>query len=145
MVMTRILRNKETGQSLTEFAIGFSILILLIAGIVDLGRAFFTYMALNDAVQEGALYGSLHPTNEAGIESRVQGIAVGPIDMSQVNVESGTIGPACAGHQIVIIATYNFEITMPFMGAIAGTQNFPISATVKDYILSPPCSEGGEA
>jgi len=141
MVMTRISRKKETGQSLTEFAIGFSVLILLIAGIVDLGRAFFTFMALNDAVQEGALYGSLHPTNEAGIETRVQGVAAGPIDMSQVTVESDTSGPACAGHQIVITATYDFQITMPFIGAIAGTQTFPISATVEDYILSPPCSE----
>ncbi len=38
------------------------ILLFLVGGIVDLGRGFFTYMALRDAVQEGALYGSINPT-----------------------------------------------------------------------------------
>lgn len=141
MAIKRISREKENGQSLTELAIGFSVLILLLAGIVDFGRAFFTYMALNDAVQEGAMYGSLNPTNNAGIRVRVQQTAVGPIDMSDVQVDSWTEGPACAGHQVVVEGTYDFQITMPFIGAIAGTQSFPISATVKDYILSPPCPQ----
>jgi len=47
------VRNcQEKGQSLVEFAFGLVILMILISGIVDLGRAFFTYMALNDAAQE---------------------------------------------------------------------------------------------
>lgn len=134
-------KSKMKGQSLTEFAIGFSVMLLLIVGIVDFGRAFFTYMALNDAVQEGALYGSLNPTNISGIETRVQGIAVGPIDMSQVVVDVDTIGPPCAGHQIIVEGTYNFQVAMPFIGTIAGAQNFPISATVIDYIVAPPCTD----
>jgi Flp pilus assembly protein TadG len=135
----RVDMNLERGQSLTEFAFGFLVLVLLIAGIVDLGRAFFTYMALNDAVQEGALYGSLNPTNEAGIRSRVQGIAVGPIDMSQVKVDVDIKGSACTGNPIVVTGEYTFQITMPLIGAIVGDQNLAIRATVADYIVSPPC------
>jgi hypothetical protein len=132
-------RNFEKGQSLTEFAFGFLVLVLLVSGIVDLGRAFFTYMALNDAVQEGALYGSLNPTNEAGIRSRIQGIAIGPIDMSEVIVQPPEyLGPICTGNQIVITATYNFRLTQPLISAIVG-QEFPISATVTDFIINPPC------
>jgi len=45
-------RSREKGQSLTEFGVSVVILLVLLAGTVDAGRAFFTYMALRDAVQE---------------------------------------------------------------------------------------------
>jgi Flp pilus assembly protein TadG len=134
-------KRYEKGQSLTEFAISFTFIILLLVGVVDFGRAFFTFMALRDAVQEGALYGSLHPTNSAGIASRVKGVSNGPIDMSQVTVTSGVLGGAtpCAGQKIEVTATYQFHITMPFLGTILGTQSFPLTASVIDNILLPPC------
>ena len=51
--------NREKGQSLMEFSISLVVLLILIAGIVDLGRAFFTYIALRDAAQEGASYAAV--------------------------------------------------------------------------------------
>lgn len=132
--------KEEKGQSLVEFAFGITFMIILLAGIVDFSRAFFTYMALRDAVQEGALYGSLHPTSTAGIEARVQGIGDGPIDFSQVTVNSAIIGDfPCAGFEIRVQATYQFPISMPFIGAIVGSQSFPLSASATDFIVSPPC------
>ena len=122
-----------------EFAVGVTFVIVLLAGIVDFSRAFFTYMTLRDAVQEGALYGTLHPTNTNGIRARVQGIAEGPIDMAQITVTPTIIGDPCAGSQISVEATYQFPISMPFIGAIVGSQTFPLSATAADYIISPPC------
>ena len=60
--------NIENGQSFVEMAIALVILLLLVGGIVDLGRAFFSTMTLRDAVQEGALYGSIDPTNTTTIK-----------------------------------------------------------------------------
>ena len=51
----------ENGQSLTEFAVSITFIILILSGIVDLGRAYFTYISLRDAAQEGAIYGSINP------------------------------------------------------------------------------------
>ena len=34
-------------------------LTLLVAGVIDIGRAFFTYIALRDAAQEGAAFASI--------------------------------------------------------------------------------------
>lgn len=130
----------EKAQSLVEFAISMTFILFLLVGIIDFGRAFYSYMVLRDAVQEGALYGSLHPTNTAGIEGRVKGVASGPIDMTQITVNPTVIGDACAGHEIMVEAIYPFQISMPFLGAIIGTQSFPLTATVTDYILLPPCS-----
>jgi len=51
--------KREQGQSLVEFTMSITFLLLLVAGVVDLGRAFFTYIALRDAAQEGAAYASI--------------------------------------------------------------------------------------
>ena len=49
----------EQGQSLVELAMSLVVLLILVAGLVDLGRAFFTYVALRDAAQEGASYAAV--------------------------------------------------------------------------------------
>lgn len=54
-------RNAERGQSLVEMSIGFVILIIIVMGILDLGRAYYTNLALEDAAGEAALYLALYP------------------------------------------------------------------------------------
>lgn len=51
-------RRSERGQSLGELSIVMTLILILLAGVADVGRAFFTYSSLRDAAQEGALYGS---------------------------------------------------------------------------------------
>jgi Flp pilus assembly protein TadG len=50
----------ESGQGLTEFALVFPIIVLLIMGIFDLGRAVYAYNALSNAAREGARVGSVN-------------------------------------------------------------------------------------
>jgi len=138
-------KPNDEGQSLVEFAATLVVLLILLAGTVDTGRAFFTYMALRDSVQEGALYGSYNPTSTSLITNRVerasnlvQALASDP-DVT-LNIEVELTGQACVGHGITVRATYeNFRITMPFLGAILGSQEVPISASITDTILVPPC------
>jgi len=63
--------NKEKAQSLVELAIGLTILLLLVSGIFDVGRAIFTQFALQDAAEEGLVYGVGYPDQCEGIEERV--------------------------------------------------------------------------
>ena len=49
------------GQSVVEFALIVPIMLLLLAGAIDLGRVFYTYVAVENAAKEGALYGARHP------------------------------------------------------------------------------------
>lgn len=58
---------QEEGSSLLELAIILPLLVLLFAGIVDLGRAFYYSDALAQAAENGALYGSQYPTDTAGM------------------------------------------------------------------------------
>jgi Flp pilus assembly protein TadG len=64
--------HSERGQSIVEFGVGMVVLIILLAGIVDGGRALFTYMAIREAAQEGALFGSTDPTQTSMIVSRAE-------------------------------------------------------------------------
>jgi Flp pilus assembly protein TadG len=146
MTHRRKTERSEKGQSLVELAISFTILLVLLAGTIDFGRAFFTWVALRDAAQEGASYGSFNPTNSAGIESRVRNTSNTPVDLSSgdIAVTITVIGSPClsGGNSIQVDVNYpNFPITMPFLGAILGSQTIPINATVIDTILAPTCGE----
>jgi len=133
--------RRERGQSFVELAMSLVVLLLLVGGVVDLGRAFFTFMALRDSVQEGALYGSINPTLTQEIRNHVLDSSdMIPDLISSDDITVEVIGAACTGNGIRVSAQYDdFPITMPFMGAVLGSQTIPISATVTDTILSPAC------
>ena len=48
------MRARSRGQSLVEFAISGLVLVILLAGAADLGRAFYYAVALQGAAREGA-------------------------------------------------------------------------------------------
>ena len=45
------------GQALVEFALVLPIFLLLLFGLIDVGRLVYTWNALNQAAREGARYG----------------------------------------------------------------------------------------
>lgn len=53
---TRGFRRGERGQSLVEFVLVVPVLLLLLAGIFDFGRHFFTRLTLRHAVAEAARF-----------------------------------------------------------------------------------------
>ena len=58
-VLRTAIRNffrRETGTQMIEFAIVFPVLLLMFAGIVELGRLFYQYTSLAKATRAGARY-----------------------------------------------------------------------------------------
>lgn len=146
-------QRTEKGQSLTEFALALVLLLTLLAGVADLGRMFFAYIIIRDAAQEGAVYGSIAdksdlPTFQTEVESRVKEAFTDPdnpgntpIDISKLQVQTDLIGATCAapGSGVKVKVDYVVPVTMPFLGAIIGTQEMKMSAIVENAILSPVC------
>jgi hypothetical protein len=135
-------KPKEHGQSMVELALSITLLMALLAGTIDLGRAYFTWVALRDAAQEAASYGSIRPGDVSGMRARVwdnlEQVSRNPSSDVTVDVSYG--GSLCFGHTIQIDVRFpQFPITMPFLGTILGSQVIPIHATVNDTILSPMC------
>lgn len=139
---TRNIRQGERGQSLVELAMSLTVILFLLAGAVDFSIAYFSFTAMQDAAQEGALYGSINPDDQAGIILRVRSASTNPVDLadeSLVNVVVTFPGDACEGNEIQVNVVYDYPISMPFIGAIIGTQQIPLNASVTDTILQPVC------
>jgi hypothetical protein len=125
---------------MVELALIITILMVLLAGTIDLGRAFFTWLALRDAAQEGASYGSIYPNRLDMIRARVydnlEQVVNNP--MTDVDVNIGYIDHPCLGNTIIISVDYpDFPLSMPFLGTIIGSQTLSIHATINDSILKP--------
>ncbi len=141
-----MLRQGERGQSLVELAISLTIILLLLAGAVDFSIAYFSFSAMQDAAQEGALYGSINPTDEAGIITRVRRASTTPVDLSNEDLVDVKVTlpeapeDACEGNEIRVNVIYDYPISMPFIGTYIGSQKITLNASVTDTILQPVCS-----
>jgi hypothetical protein len=81
----------EQGQSMVEFAVSAIVILLLLVGIADFGRAFFTYLTLRDAAQEGAVYASVCPIHLDGIQNRIRSASTLPVDLTTASRASSGI------------------------------------------------------
>lgn len=140
-------RRSEHGQSLVELAMSLTIILFLLAGAVDFSIAYFSFSAMHDAAQEGAVYGSIKPDDTEGIIDRVRNASTNPVDLSDaglVDVQVALSGDscvdthcACEGNEVTVNVIYDYPISMPFIGAIIGTQEITLNASVTDTILQP--------
>ncbi len=55
-------RRRQRAQSLVEFAISSTVLVLLAMGLIDLSRAFYYSVSLQGAAREGARHGAWFAT-----------------------------------------------------------------------------------
>ena len=87
-------RNRKAGQSLLEFALVVLFLVVVMIGIIDFARFFFTYGTLANAAREGARYAVVQPrdaaqdaiasaTTSVVVDKSLAGsVAVSPADVS---------------------------------------------------------------
>jgi len=107
--------NREQGASLVEFALVALLLVVLLAGIVDLGRAFHSYIVITNASREGARWGSRFPNDDAGIQDKVRREAedAGGLTVNLIEIS----GSRASGTPITVTVTYDFPT---IMGGILG-------------------------
>ena len=147
-----VLRKAQKGQSLMELAVSLVLLLILLTGVMELGRAIFYYIAMRDAAQEGSVYASIYPTACTQTVLRIQKDLYNS-DPSQVFVDvnvngkpctSATAADACASlanpHQIAVtVRQPAYPISVPFLGTFTGSQTISMSATTTSTVIRPPC------
>ena len=137
----------EKGQSLVEFSLMIIILTSLLLGILDIGRAYFTFLALQDSAGEGASYAAQYPTyitstNSAdpnNVTYRVKNAApVGTlVDWNSATVAVTNSGSTAQGQPITVTVTTSYQLLTPFVGTIVGSQTLPLSAISVAIITAP--------
>jgi Flp pilus assembly protein TadG len=119
---------RDRGATAVEFALLLPVLLLLLFGIIDFGRALNAQVTLTQAAREGARLAALGQSN---VVSRTQAAATG---LSPVTVTVTTSCPVNAGSGVdaVVKTTYSFAFVTP-VGAFAamfGSASFGSSLTL---------------
>jgi Flp pilus assembly protein TadG len=127
-------RTRERGQALVETALVLPILVILLVGLFDVGRAIWLSNTLATAVREGSRYGVVHgalsgsptgpgsasytpPDTDTVITERVRSYATGV--PSTLTVQSTwPDGNANRGSRIVVTASFPFTpiLSQVFLG-----------------------------
>ena len=134
-------RTGERGATMAEFAIISVVFFMIIFGIIEFGRLFYTHNALTDAARRGARYAVLHHQvdrecvkkvvvyGEANLDSScnptgsplINGLTTGNVtvtyegadDDNDPNTPATPYGPNL-GTATVQITNYTFNLSIPF-------------------------------
>jgi Flp pilus assembly protein TadG len=122
------LADRQAGAAAVELALVLPILLLLVFGIVDFGRAYNAQISLTQAAREGARARALG-ADAAATTARVQ-LAAGFLPATSVSVGAGTPCPASPTSTDVatVTATSTFTFVTP-IGALAGFAAGPLTLT----------------
>lgn len=132
---------------MVEFALVAPLLLFLLIGILDVGRAVNAYVTISNAAREGSHYVALHPTASQGaIESAVRARVV-PLAAAAVTIKpsyydgttfqtfppSGgipTSSPKASLVPVRVEVSYDWSAVTVFIGAFFASPSFSASSTV---------------
>jgi Flp pilus assembly protein TadG len=132
--------RRERGQSLVEFALGLTVFLTLLIGLVDLARAAFLFNGVSDAAREIARVTSVHPGATLGVSSQttaavsaeralVPGLTIDSyscIDLAGAAV-TGTCQP---GNWVKVAVRTSFQPILPILSAF-GQLTFTTASSAK--------------
>ncbi|MBK8137177.1 MAG: pilus assembly protein [Chloroflexi bacterium] len=141
--------NAEAGQSLVEVAIGMIVLLVIFSGLVDFGRAYFAYIAIEDAANEGATFLSIRPGCQEAVSDgsdtgcddpnnaffRAQNASSGDINWDNAEITVSRSGFA-VGDPVTVTITYRLPLVTPFLPPILGTNHITLTSTASHIIIT---------
>lgn len=140
MSVLRRVSVRDEGQTLVELALALPVILLLLVGVLDFGRAYQNYTALGNAVREGArdavVHGASSATpwgpgaNDANVTNAVRARAVGLV-AGNITVTSSWPSGNSQGNEVVVGATYTFR---PVAFMVIGNLAVPLSASTRARI-----------
>jgi Flp pilus assembly protein TadG len=114
----------EQGQSLVEFALSLAVVVVILLGILDLGRAIFVNTMLSAAAQAGARSGSI-TANTTLIEESVRQQLNG-IDRNAVTIQ---IVPT--DNHTEVLLSYDFVPVTPLIGGLLPNNNLQLAQSAR--------------
>jgi len=132
-----ILRGQR-GNSLVEHALVLTFLLTVMFGVIDFGRALYTYHFVSNAAREATRWASVRgftcsnlsggcPASAADVQTFAANVPVGMgLDPSNIKATTSWVpppnnSPACATHDnnpgcvVQVKVTYDYHFFMPFL------------------------------
>jgi Flp pilus assembly protein TadG len=142
--------QKLRGNALTEFAMVIPVLLAVMFGVIEFGRALYTYHFVSDAAREASRWASVRGQNckafqqacpaspaqvgdyvvsiaPPGIDTSPQKLVVSPAWVASPGTGSACVAfpnnPGCVAVQVTV--TYQFKFFLPFLP----TSTYPMQST----------------
>lgn len=117
-------------------------LLILVTGIIDIGRAIFTNISIQEAAQEGAFYGSFE---EAATASQIRQRAVDSTSSPSLDIDKITVKCATAsksiknGARVSVTVDHRLDLITPFVGQwLGGVLDLSKTAEAERFFDSCP-------
>lgn len=153
--LTDRARSTQRGQSLAEFALVLPIIMLMIFGILDLGRAVYAYNTLSEAARQGARLAIVNQ-DAAAVKAEAVRVAPGsgltPTSVHLCLMEPTQSDPSCAssaftcapmriGCLAVVRTDADFTAITPLISDIIGpiTLSSTSVAPIEHVLCPTPC------
>jgi Flp pilus assembly protein TadG len=137
--------HSQRGGTLAETAIILGVAFALIFGIVDFGRALYTYSFVAETARQGARWASVRAasctvynpgldhcpaqTGSTDIQAYVRNLSVGATNANTINADleyNGSCGAGASGQCVATVTvSYNFAFIAPFVSMAT----IPMSST----------------
>lgn len=130
-------RRGERGAALVEFAIGATVFLMVMFGVVEFGRCLWTHNALSDAARRGARYAVNHPSSDSTAVKNVVVYGdpeggtkplVDSLTTANVVVEYSNFGLG-EGTVSVRITNYQFQFSVPLIGSTINMPGYSTTLT----------------
>lgn len=129
MQQIRKTRKGEKGQNLVEFALVIPLLLLLVIGIAEFGRAWMTKNIVTGAAREAVRMYAVNP-NTAAADARADNI----LNSASLDLGRRTIENSSVDNTVSYTITYNFPSVI--LGFIPGLDNISLKSSTtmrKEY------------
>lgn len=147
----------KKGQSLLEFAITLPLMVMIVFGVLDLGRLYFTHIAMEDGVGEAALYVSINPdcvTADSGEECSYPDNALDrakeSIKIPFVNIDDSNLTVECfvddveincedasPGDVAKVTMSYDYQFLTPLLRKVNSLPTITLESEATTLILVP--------
>jgi Flp pilus assembly protein TadG len=124
--------GNERGAAVIEFALVAPLLLILVFGIIDLGRAYSTLNQLAASAREGARFAAVLPNPsssaaEAQIRQTVKQFSLRQLGGSPVRDDQIAVALDRNGGTVTVaIRDYPFQLVTPLVGTV-GLRTIPIT------------------
>jgi Flp pilus assembly protein TadG len=121
--------DRRRGTAAVELAVLLPFLVFVFVIGIDYARVFYHGLTLNNCARNGALYGSLNPTNAADSAGIQAAALVDATNLSPQPTVSSTTGTDAAGNPYVrVTVSYTFQTITQYVGV---PNSVPLSRTVQ--------------
>ena len=132
--------SRDGGQTLVEFSLAITVFLVLVMGVVDLGRAVYQYNGVAEAARELARVASVHPGAVPGTSAESDAVAatqaaivpgLGTASYTCVDIAGTIVAGGCAGGNWIRVTVASTFIPVTPLAGLLGTIVLSSSASAK--------------